>query len=591
MRGCTFADNFVTLSRIADNYGTVNGTGTTADYGLTTDGNGWISYDSVTQDGTATAVVRFRTTEAASAGTVLLSTSVGAPGGFAIYLTATSVEALYGKTPTIETALSVDVDYTDGEWHTATYVMDMTGNSHTLYVDDLDADTAATTLDTEIGSTVRVAGDGTNNFAGDIDKARIFDQLLTEEEHVLYYNDSVTSWLLVPYGAYRCDDFGDDTDGDLIWDRTVNTNDIIKGDGATSSTFPTKVDLGYEFDYVDDYVTLPSYGSTYTISAVTSTPQIPYPEWHGDNDDSLTALLTGSGDFQGYLHNTVIEDRVLTQMELYYAEYQAQYWQSRGRASDYFNRLITEGTCKFAMFPGSDYYLYRDYSASLRDGIANNVTPNGLDGISFLSSTSYVRYGHDSDLNLTDGSIVFDGDFDTSSSSNVWMEKTDQYDVRYSSGEIKIRVNGVYEAAITWTPNNNKQLAITWRYGKAPRFYVDSEYFGDGDDVVTPGASTSDLYVGNQDGGGNQCDYKIQAVGIYDQPLSDLEIKALYESAHILRSTNMETGNRTSVINTYTGAVSQTVDPGGPFQLIDVAVELSAAATRRDSGDYRGVYL
>ena len=46
----------------------------------------------------------------------------------------------------------------------------------------------------------------------------------------------------------------------------------------------------------------------------------------------------------------------------------------------------------------------------------------------------------------------------------------------------------------------------------------------------------------------------------------------------------METGNRKSAINTYTGtAVSQTVDPSGPFQLIDVAIELSAAATTSEN--------
>jgi hypothetical protein len=49
MRGCSFAENYITLTRMGLNNGTDTGTGNTADGEFVTDGNGYFVYDIVSQ--------------------------------------------------------------------------------------------------------------------------------------------------------------------------------------------------------------------------------------------------------------------------------------------------------------------------------------------------------------------------------------------------------------------------------------------------------------------------------------------------------------------------------------------------------------
>lgn len=389
MRGCTFADDFVTLARIADNLGTDTGTGNAADHGLTTTGAGYIAYEIIPQTGGFTVVVRFSATAESDPGILIGNANLTggvAADGFCVWVDDDGVKANHSNGATIPIACEIDFDYADGEIHTVTYVVNMTGGEHTLYVDALPESVQSTTISETIGeaAAVTVAGDGTRNFKGTVHKARIFAALLTEDEHALYYSDILTAFWDAPYAKWRCDEQCDDTNGNRIWDTTVECRDLLKADGLTGAKFPTLETDKYLFDYVNDYISnLPDLPDEYTISVVRSDPERIYPYIQQDNDTSFSDLLTTEKGYWGYIHSMIIYPKVLTQIEKYHDEYMQLYWLWRGRAYGLYHRLIVEGTCQLAMFLDADRYVYRDFSNNLQHGQAKLVVRDGVLGCTF----------------------------------------------------------------------------------------------------------------------------------------------------------------------------------------------------------------
>jgi len=213
MRSCSFADNFKTITRIEDNHGTDTGTGNTADRGLTVDGNGYISYDVVSQASGFSVKIQFLASATSTGiliGNANLISGVAADG-WTVWVDATGVRANHSNGVAIPTRCSVDIAYADSVKHTVTYVVDMTGNTHDLYVDALDVDSVATTINETIGeaTAVTAGGDGTNNFIGTLYGARVFDALLTESEHDEYHAGTFPSFFKSPYAAYKCDAYSD----------------------------------------------------------------------------------------------------------------------------------------------------------------------------------------------------------------------------------------------------------------------------------------------------------------------------------------------------------------------------------------------
>ena len=144
MRGCSFADNFVNLTRIADNFGTDTGTGNTANHGLVTNGSGYIVYDIVSQPGNFSITFSFKAA-AVSADGHLISSGDIAPGyiedGFDIYVDATGIRANAGGGGNSSDPCTVDIAYADSVHHTVTYVVNKTAGTHSLYVDALAVNT------------------------------------------------------------------------------------------------------------------------------------------------------------------------------------------------------------------------------------------------------------------------------------------------------------------------------------------------------------------------------------------------------------------------------------------------------------------
>lgn len=590
MRGCTFAEDFVTETRVALNMGALVGTGNTVDHAIETDGNGYVSFtECPLQDDLISVVIRFSATALASTAAILLSNSGASliadsnADGICIWVDATGVKANHGNGAIVPTKCSVALDYSDGEEHCLTYVINMTAGTHSLYVDALAVNTQATTINEEIGaSTLLVAGSATNKFTGTIERVRVFEQALTEDEHDLYYADTLTSFLDMPTAVYRCDSFGNDTDSNTIHDRTTNHNDLYKGDRATSAGFPTFEDDKYLFDLVDDYisnfVTLPT---GYTITAVSSTPQIPQPTIQQHNDTTFSLPLTVAGQYWGYLHSLIVHSKQLTQIELYHDEYQHQYWQWHGRLWGAYQRLFTEGVCKLAVFMDADYWTFRDYAGDSQ-GIVNGVTRGGADGCTFAAAGN-VTLPHQASQNMAEGTIVLFGDFSGAHADETWIDKGENYKLRCTSGGNVIFGDGtesIYmKGGSDW--GTHQHLAVTFKDGFAAQFFIDGKYASDGlSACVIDDTDTDDLIIGNNNGLTDNSERALMQVAIFNRVLTPREIKALYESAMVIGATAMETGNRTRVREVDTGtAIEETVDPGGPFQLIDITVIFNTAPT------------
>ncbi len=543
MLGCSFADDFRTLTTIAANMGTDTGAGNTADRGLTTTGAGYISYDIVAQPTIFTAVIRFSAAAVSAEGILFgnVNLTSGAPAdGFCIWVTSTSIKATFSNGVAIETALSVDFDYADGEIHTVAYAVDMGANGHALAVDSMDTLVQGVTSINEVigeATPILVAGDGTDNFTGTIEKVRLLDAWTEQGDFEAYIDGTIESFFTAPLAAYRCDSYNDDTTGHYIWDRTTNQNDLAKADRATPAEYPT---LGstptayYIFDGVDDYasglMTLPA---AYTITAAKSAAgyatATAYPEIQQDNDETFTDLLTVSGAYSGYLHSLAIHSGELSPLQLLHDEYIHLYWLWRGRANGAYMRLITEGTCQLAMF--CDYVTdpFEDFAREVQ-GVGTNVTEDGRNGCTFGAANSNIEFPDAAALRSDGLTLFVFGTFTGAEAAGTIIDKGVNY--KFLTNGNQLDFNG---STIAHTFDNNYSIAVTVKDGFKPRFYVDYAYIGEGTTVENPDdTDTTALIVGNNNEKNSPTQYAIKQVYIGNAPLTGHEIRALHESAQTI---------------------------------------------------------
>ena len=600
MRGCSFADNLVTAATVLNNNGTEAGAGGVFDHGGTFAGNGYIYYDIVTQPSGFSVKVQFETTYTVTIRGPLISNAMTGQDGFWIYLTPTGVYAQHGNGSQPHTACEVAIAYADGEIHTVTYVVDMTGGTHTLYVDALAAVTESTAINEEIGTTetVLIGKYSTSRFTGTIYKPRIFNALLTQEEHDMYYEDGSPDVFWNTHTAtarYKMDAFGEDNVGYYIWDSSRNLDDLTKGDGVTVSTMPLFDVDKYSFDLVDDYISdWPTWPAAYTVTAALSTPHEIFPEISQTNDTTLTDILDTSGVYWGYVHNLSVYPWELNQLQLYHAEYWHMYWLNRGRATGAYHRLITEGTCKLAQFLDGDRGVFTNMAPLHDAGIATLVTrgTTAADGCTFGSATSNVTFAHNTSQMLTngEGTIAIYGTLDSVVASETAVDKGADYKfhfVRTVNGDTKryLYLNAAYTYFVHGTYDEVHHMAVTWKTGFKPRFYVNGDFLAEGNAAVTPDdTDTTDLVIGNNNELSSRFQQTLKQVYIGDKALTDREIKALYEEAQTIGATIMEVGTRVEARRApAVGAVDETVDPGDAFQLIDVTFIFDAAPTTSEN--------
>ena len=536
MRGCVFADDFLSLAEVEKNYGTDTGTGNSIFYGLTADGNGYLEYDKVPIYSNLSVTFRFKTSSLASSQSYLVG-SYGADG-FAIWLTPTGLFANHSDGVAIPTACSIECSYDDEKEHTVTYTVDLDGGNHTLYY-DTESDSQTTTASASASGTF----DGDNvilggpYFVGTLYAVRMFDAILTEDEHAVYQAGKPDDFYKALYSCFRCDSVCDDTVGHYAWDRTPNIRDITLGDGSAAATMPTQEDDHYLFDSASEYVQLPTLPDDYTISALATYLPWGLTELSQENDDTFSALIESAGSFSGYLHNLLITDSELTQLELYQAAYLQKYDFPRSRATGYFARLIHEGVMKLCMLAG-ERGNGLDYSLNGNNGVLYDVTTNGVDGMDFPNAASHIEVTHDSSLQTREGTIFLYGVFD-GTSAGTWVDSGAKYKFYYNAS-LLILSGSNYGYSLS----NNTSLAVTFRHLTKPRFYVDGYYIGEGSiNTVISNVDTTELTIGNNNELNNRCQQTIKDVCIINKRLTDDEIQALHRSAQIVEATTMAVSN------------------------------------------------
>jgi len=529
MLSCSFADNLVTLADILKNRGVDTGAGNTADHGLTTTGTGYIEYDIQSQPGGFSVKIKFKTTVRSSPG--LLIGNMDGGGGFSVQVTATGIRGMYYNGVDPPEIVDVVIDYTDGEVHTATYVADQAGGNHYLYVDDLDVETTSTTVNEEIGTTdtVKVGGDGVDNFTGTVYEARVLDALLTEADHDVYHAGTLTSFGDNPFAVYRCDEICDDTDGDKIWERGLNDRDLYKADRVAGAKFPTfsaTPTPRYTFDGADDYVSnVPTLPSAYTTTAALESVAVPRPWIQQDNDAAFLDDISVEGDHTGILHSLAIHSSELSPLQLLQDEYQHLYWLDREIAWGLYHRLITEETCQLVMFLGSDPVLYKDYSRNLYSGVATLVTNNGVDGCEFNAATSRITVADAVPLRSIQGTISVFGDFAGVEAAGHLCDKGTGLEFETNGNQLDFM-----GSTIAHVFDDNEMIAVTYKTGFKPRFFVDGYYIGEGTVIVSPTLNATDFIIGNSNAANHPTPYPLTQFYYGVDPLTDDEIYALWSN-------------------------------------------------------------
>jgi hypothetical protein len=521
IRGCVFADNYISEYRTRRTGGTVAGSPTYTS-SVVLDGFQYIVYNEQALTNTFSAVVKF-SAESASSGVLFGTTSPLSVDGWRIQVDATGIRANHSDGTSIGTECSVDCDYADGEVHTVTYVVDMVSGDHTLYV-DADSDTQSTSATGTIGAGREIVVGGIG-FAGTIQSARLFEGELTAQEHLVYLNDNLPSLLSDSIATYRCDAVCDQTNH--IWSQTLNLNDLTKGDGV-SAGYPTQTDEHYVFDGVDDYVSgWPTRPTTYTDSAALETTGYPYIQQV--NDDTVKTSLTTSGSFTGNLYNLVLCTGSLTELEKNHLEYLQLKRTERGYATDIENALIVDGTCVL-----NHYYdetdTTDDYSKTNATAVETDTTWNN--GLTFPLPTSLVTVTDEAALRLDKLTLAISGQgLDDTSGTEYLVYKNGNYYLTVSPIDASTFQADFNGSTATLDSNSVTHISVTAVDGAKPRFHVNGEYITEGSSTVTlNSATTNNLIIGN-DSGSNQFAGTLERVHVYNAPLTNTEIKHLYNQS------------------------------------------------------------
>jgi hypothetical protein len=575
MANCVFAEDFINIPRVMENHATIDADPYEIDHGYTAYGDASIWWDYLYLNNGATVIVRFSTTETVDSGWLIGNIlNQSEFSGIVISVDSNGILGYHSDGISKPTSCRIDMNYADGEIHTVAYVVNTDIGKHTLYVDD-ESDEQDTACDPEMGNDDVQLFTG---FRGTIYKVRIFDSILAEDELVLYCADELTDFYKTPIAAYRCDEINDDTVGNKILDITTDRNDL-SNHGASHQI--DKYYFDFDDDYLDNLIELPE---SYTMSAIVSNPDDSNQIIQQYNDLTLWNQLNSSGGYWGYIYSLRIYNTILSQLQTYHNTYMQLYWQRRCRAQGAYRRLITEGVCALATFMDSEY-SWLD-CVNLINGNASGVVQDGSNGSIFVAAESNLTYDDNSNLHLVDGSICVYVNFESTADGTL-VDKGTNYKFRYTTiiGEMNFLNlflnNSSLELILSEQSDKIEQLAVTFRYGYKPRFFINGIYVGEGNEIVEPdNTDTTDLVIGTNNELSDQCEGYIKHVCICNQALTDREIKALYEESQIIGVTEMEAGNRTRNRTLSTAvAVAQVTTPGGAFQLVDVTMQWNTAPT------------
>lgn len=518
---CIFAENFVSELLIEDNSG-AGATSQHRGFELTSTGDK-LEYTAVyTQAETVSVVIKFKLPSDVADDAILLVNSANSKERIKIYTYGGAIRATYANSVDFEVTPLESAAINDNEWHTITYIVNHAATTHTIYLDGNDAVTAAGSA----GSIVFTPGFsdylqiGGGIATGSIAYVRMFQAVLTEANHLDYYNEVVD--LMDTEAVWRCDEICNDTVGNKILDKSTELNDLWLADKSTTASMPVFDIDKYELDGVDDYFSnFPTLSTLYTISAVISSDETSRPIIVQENDDAFLTTITTSGGYHGRLHNMQYFERELSDIQLKNAEYKQLYYISQVLARGAFARLAVEGTCKSVSFFGQSYRNWATPNSYLSE---TGVVTQSEDGVEFVSSSALV-HAHSTELDLSHSGTIFI--YGTINAQGVLAEKTG---CRFEINGSGLLLNSSLHVATL----NAASVAVTFSQYNNPRFYIDGVFVGEGSVSEDVSTSSSDLYIGNQVALGNETGCKLNHFYWGDEPLTDFEIAALHLQSQII---------------------------------------------------------
>lgn len=341
------------------------------------------------------------------------------------------------------------------------------------------------------------------------------------------------------YAVYGCGAFGDDTDGNYVFENLDSAKDLIKGDGSTSSTFPTFTQYSdhdtsyYAFDGIDDHVSGWTIPDGYFISAVFSTSypdSTPYVTQV--TDTTVKNLLTVSGAFTGNLHNLVVfETEPSVADKEWLADYQMRRLWSDSYIDPFSARLIRNGDCVYHLDFEHPEDLYNDYAG------VSTISPTGGDswdgGIVFSGTGQELVAADTAALRILDDVTIFLS-FDPSTVDGINVSKSAEYGSALDAGASDtIRMRMIIPGGATMGTSDYVDSPSTFAgvatVGSGVAFYADGKFVNLNGSVSTRTSSSADLEFSKTAG----TFYRIQ---IFNRALTAAEIELLHYSAMLSRS-------------------------------------------------------
>jgi hypothetical protein len=83
-------------------------------------------------------------------------------------------------------------------------------------------------------------------------------------------------------------------------------------------------------------------------------------------------------------------------------------------------------------------------------------------------------------------------------------------------------------------PTEAEGITVVWKWNHKPRFYIDEDFFKEGDSVVSPTLDATDLDIGNNNELNDVTPFDLKQAFLGNRPLTKDEVRALLHQARMI---------------------------------------------------------
>jgi hypothetical protein len=83
-------------------------------------------------------------------------------------------------------------------------------------------------------------------------------------------------------------------------------------------------------------------------------------------------------------------------------------------------------------------------------------------------------------------------------------------------------------------PTEAEGITVVWKWNHKPRFYIDEDFFKEGDAVVSPTLDATDLDIGNNNELNDVTPFDLKQAFLGNRPLTKDEVRALLHQARMI---------------------------------------------------------